>query len=524
VGRWRERQRSYPGRPVGYAKGIGNLYREIQPSQQESAEAIVLLREEGLNMKRGKEPMSSTERRRKQKIPKGGCPEPEAMNTEKVEGAPSFSGARIGDDPHGEEYQLMEKVVERENMKAALKRVERNKGAPGIDGRRTEELKAYLSKNWSGIKEMLLNATYKPTPVRRVEIPKPDGGKRTLGIPIVVDRLIQQALLQVLTPIFDPGFSDSSYGFRPQRSAHQAVRRARSYTEEGYEWVADIDLEKFFDKVNHDMLMARVARKVKDKRVLRLIRAYFTVGIMTEGVVVRVEAGTPQGGPVSPLLANILLDDLDKELEKRGHKFVRYADDCNIYVRSERAGKRVMESVGKFVEKKLRLKVNRKKSGVDKTHKRKILGFSFYGVKRPRIRFASKTLQRFKERVRKLTRRTWGISTEERLEYMNRYFTGWINYFHLVDTPGTLERLDKWIRKRLRMCILKQWKEPKTRRRKLIILGVPREEVHLISASRRGCWHLANCKWVNIALGPSYWKELGLISLAERYSILRGVS
>ncbi len=524
MGIWRERQRSYPGRPARYAKGFGNLYRKIQLSWQESAEAIVLRREEGPNMERGKEPMSSTEKRRKQKTLERGYPEPEAVNPPKAEGALSFSAARVGESLHEEEYLLMEKVVERENMRVALKRVERNRGAPGIDGLSTEELRSYLRINWSGIKEKLLTGTYKPSPVRRVEIAKSDGGTRTLGIPTVADRLIQQALLQVLTRIFDPGFSDSSYGFRPGRSTHQAVRRARSYIEEGYEWVADIDLEKFFDKVNHDILMARVARKVKDKRVLKLIRAYLTAGVMTEGIVVRTSTGTPQGGPLSPLLANILLDDLDKELEERGHKFVRYADDCNIYVRSERAGKRVMESVRRFVEKRLKLKVNREKSGVDKPHKRKILGFSFYGIKRPRIRFAPKTLQRFKYRVRQLTNRTRGISIEERLKHLNTYFTGWINYFHLVDTPGIIKKLDKWTRRRLRMCVLKQWKAPKTRRRKLIALGVPKEEVPLIAASRRGCWHLANCKWVNIALGPSYWKELGLVSLADRYYELRGVS
>jgi len=504
-------------------RGLGNLYREIKLSRQESAEAIVLRGEEGPNMERGKELMSSTEKRRRQKTPEGGCPEPEEVNPPKAEGELSFSAARVGESPHEGEYRLMEKVVERENMRAAVKRVERNKGAAGIDGLETEELRSYLRENWLTIKEELLKGTYKPNAIRRVEIPKPDGGRRKLGIPTVLDRLIQQALLQVLTPIFDPGFSDSSYGFRPGRSAHQAVRRARSYIEEGYEWVVDIDLEKFFDKVNHDILMSRVARKVKDKRVLKLIRAYLTAGVMTEGVVVRTSIGTPQGGPLSPLLANILLDDLDKELEKRGHRFVRYADDCNIYVRSERAGKRVMESVRRFVEKRLKLKVNRKKGGVDKPHKRKILGFSFYGVKRPHIRFAPKTLQRFKDRVRQLTNRTWGISIEERLKHLNTYSTGWMNYFYLVDTPGILKKLDKWVRRRLRMCMLKQWKTPKTRRRKLIALGVPKEEVHLIAASRRGCWHLANCKWVNIALGPSYWKELGLVGLADRYYNLRGV-
>ena len=475
-------------------------------------------------MKRGKEAMRSTEKRREQKTSGEGYPGSEAVNPPKAKGAPSFSAARVAESPHEGEYRLMEKVVGKENMTAALKRVEQNKGAAGSDGIEVRELRSYLRGGWSTIKEELVAGIYKPSPVRRVEIAKPDGGTRALGIPTVLDRLIQQALLQVLTPIFDPGFSDASYGFRPKRSAQQAVKRAREYIEEGHEWVVDVDFEKFFDKVNHDMLMARVARKVKDKRVLKLIRAYLTAGVMVEGVFISTRVGTPQGGPLSPLLANMLLDGLDKELEKRGHKFVRYADDCNIYVRSERAGKRVMESVKGFVEKRLKLKVNRKKSGVDKAQKRKILGFSFWKVKQPCIRFAPETIQRFKDRIRKLTGRSWGISIEERIKHLNVYLTGWLNYYQLVDTPGILEKLDRWIRRRLKMCLLKQWKAPKTRRRKLIALGVPKATVHLISASRRGYWFLSTRKWLNIALCPSFWENKGLISLADRYSTLRGVS
>jgi group II intron reverse transcriptase/maturase len=469
--------------------------------------------------------MSSREGQRKPKTLERGCPEREAVNLPKAKGAPSLSSARVAENPHGTRDLLMEGVAERGNMKQALKRVEQNQGAAGVDGMEVGQLRSYLRGNWADIKEKLLEGTYKPKPVKRVEIPKPGGGRRLLGIPTVLDRLIQQALLQVLTPVFDPGFSEWSYGFRPGRSAHQAVKRAKGHIEEGYEWVVDMDLEKFFDRVNHDILMSRVARKVKDKRVLKVIRAYLAAGVMVEGVRIRTEVGTPQGGPLSPLLANVMLDDLDKELEKRGHRFVRYADDCNIYVRSERAGQRVMSSVAKFLEKKLKLKVNRKKSGVDKPQKRKMLGFSFWRPKgETRLRLAPETEERLKEKIRRYTRRTWGVSMEERLKQLNIYLTGWMSYYHIVDTPGTMEKLDRWIRRRLKMCLLKQWKEPKTRRRKLTALGVPESEVHLISACRRGVWFLSTRKWVNIALCPSFWKDKGYASLSDRYYALRSVS
>ena len=371
--------------------------------------------------------------------------------------------------------ELWEQVWERENLTAALKRVESNGGAPGNDGMTVSDLRGYLKEKWLEIRAALESETYKPSPVRRVEIPKPDGGVRLLGIPNVADRLLQQAIAQVLTPIFERKFSPQSYGFRPGRSAHQAIQKAQEYTQEGYEWVVDIDLEKFFDRVNHDMLMARVAREVKDKRVLKLIRAYLESGVMVNGVVMETEEGTPQGGPLSPLLSNIMLDDLDKELEKRGHKFVRYADDCNIYVKTQRAGERVMESVREFLEKKLKLKVNPKKSKVDKAQRVKFLGFSFYKHKGEMlIRVAGWSLERFREKLRRLTKRTRSGKLEEIIREINTYTVGWIGYYRQANTPSVYEGLDGWIRRRLRQMIWKRWKRGTTRYRELVKLGVPK--------------------------------------------------
>lgn len=440
------------------------------------------------------------------------------MNTRGTYGAPSCPTARTeGQTCGSEDGSLLEKVLERGNMIQALRRVESNKGAAGIDGMEIKALRPYLKERWPEIKEQILKGTYKPCPVRRVEIPKPEGGVRMLGIPTVLDRLIQQALLQVLTPIFDPGFSEHSYGFRPKRSAHQAVKQARGYISEGNRYVVDMDLEKFFDRVNHDVLMARVARKVKDKRVLSLIRKYLEAGVMINGIAITSEEGTPQGGPLSPLLANIILDDLDKELEKRGHRFVRYADDCNVYVKSRRAGVRVMESVTRFVEERLKLKVNRQKSAVDRPWRRKFLGFSFTIEKETRIRIAPRTIARFKDKIRELTSRSKGISMEKRLEKLNMYLKGWIGYFRLTEAPSILHSLDEWIRRRLRMCLIKQWKRPKTRRRNLVALGIPEGWACLISGSRKGYWRLSNTPQVNKALGLAYWRNQGLISLVECY-------
>ncbi|QQE81414.1 group II intron reverse transcriptase/maturase [Alicyclobacillus sp. SO9] len=340
-----------------------------------------------------------------------------------------------------------------------------------------------------------------------------------LTVPTVLDRLIQQALLQILTPLFDPAFSPFSYGFRPRRKAHDAVLQAQAYIQEGYRWTVDMDLEKFFDRVNHDILMSRVARKVQDKRILKLIRAYLKAGIMENGVAVRSEEGTPQGGPLSPLLANILLDDFDRELTKRGHRFVRYADDCNVYVKSRRAGERVKESLTKYLEGTLKLKVNREKSDVGRPWKRKFLGYSFRSHKRAPIRLADKTIQRFKERVREITSRTRSMSIHERIRKLNAYVLGWASYFRLAEMKTHCKRFDDWIRRRLRMCIWKQWKRVRTWIRELRALGQPEWIVFMIANSRRGYWEMA--RNLNNAMNKTYFEQLGLRSVEERYLELR---
>ena len=419
------------------------------------------------------------------------------------------------------DVELWEQVIGKENLTAALKRVESNGGAPGNDGMTVSDLRGYLKEKWLEIRAALESETYKPSPVRRVEIPKPDGGVRLLGIPNVADRLLQQAIAQVLTPIFERKFSPQSYGFRPGRSAHQAIQKAQEYTQEGYEWVVDIDLEKFFDRVNHDMLMARVAREVKDKRVLKLIRAYLESGVMVNGVVMETEEGTPQGGPLSPLLSNIMLDDLDKELEKRGHKFVRYADDCNIYVKTQHAGERVMESVREFLEKKLKLKVNPKKSKVDRATRVKFLGFSFYKHKGEMlIRVAGWSLERFREKLRRLTKRTRSGKLEEIIREINTYTVGWIGYYRQANTPSVYEGLDGWIRRRLRQMIWKRWKRGTTRYRELVKLGVPKRWAQE-GAGGTSPWRMAASPVINQGLSNGYFRNLGLKSIKVRYQELR---
>ena len=436
-------------------------------------------------------------------------------------GEPSADPARTKAKAYEERRGMLEEVLSRENMLQALRRVERNRGAAGVDGMTVEEMRPYLKDHWLEIRERLLAGTYEPQPVRRVEIPKPTGGKRRLGIPTVIDRLIQQALLQVLTGRFDPGFSEHSYGFRPGRRGHDAIRTARRTIEEGYRWVVDIDLAKYFDRVNHDRLMARVAHVVKDKRVLRLIRRYLESGVMIDGVVMETREGTPQGGPLSPLLSNIYLDELDKELEKRGHRFCRYADDCNIYVRSRRAGERVMASVRRFLTERMKLQVNEAKSAVDRPWKRKFLGFSFLPGKRIRIRLAPESVKRFKEKVRELTRRNRSQEQKERIERINSYVGGWMGYYALVETPSVMKALGQWLRRRLRACVWKQWKRVRTRYRKLRGLGLPENVVGYMANTRKGAWRIAGSPPLQQGLNNAYWRAQGLIDLQERYNSIR---
>lgn len=459
-------------------------------------------------------------RQRKQKTSQEDYPWNAAVNTPWSREVLSQSSTQINETISANDC-LMEKVVERKNLAAALKRVTQNKGAPGIDGMKVEELLPYLRKEWSTIKEELIMGSYRPQPVRRFEIQKPDGGKRLLGIPTVLDRFIQQAIQQILISIFDPTFSDSSYGFRPGRGAKIAVKKAQEYIKEGKVCVVDTDLEKFFDRVNHDILMGLIAKRVKDRRIIKLIRKYLQAGVMINGCCIASEEGTPQGGPISPLLSNIMLDVLDKELERRGHKFVRYADDCNIYVRSLRAGRRVIESVKNFLEKRLKLKVNDKKSAVDLATKRKILGFSFVTGELTKVRLAKQTIERLENKIRELTRRSDGISMEQRLEKLNAYLKGWIGYFCLADTPSTFSRIDEWVRRRLRMCLWKQWKTWKSRLKNLEKLKIKRSSAIKVALSGKGCWRISLTPQMHRALGLAYWHQQGLISLLDRYEELR---
>ena len=427
-----------------------------------------------------------------------------------LDGGTESHTAKRGTESPAIGEQLMEEVCGRENCKQALARVKANKGSPGVDGITVHELPEYLKQHWPAIRERLLSGTYVPQPVKRVEIPKPDGGVRKLGIPTVLDRFIQQAVMQVLQRRWDRTFSEHSYGFRPGRSAHQAVTKAQQYIAQGYRWCVDLDLEKFFDRVSHDKLMARIAERVNDKRLLKLIRAFLTAGAMENGLVSPVDEGTPQGGPLSPLLSNIVLDEFDQELERRGLRFARYADDSNIYVRSRRAGERVMESITRFITTKLKLKVNQQKSAVARPWARKFLGFSFTNAGVPKRRIAPKAVDRFKERVRELTRRTKGVSIERMAEDLSRYLRGWIGYFGKCETSSVLEGLEKWLRRRLRSAIWKQWKRGTVRFAELRKRGVGKDLAAKTAGSAHGPWRLAESPALHFALPNAYFDSLGI--------------
>jgi RNA-directed DNA polymerase len=425
------------------------------------------------------------------------------------------SGAMNGTETPASANRLMEEVCERENLKEALRRVKANQGSAGVDGMTVGGISDYLKQHWPAIREQLLSGTYEPKPVRRVEIPKPDGGVRKLGIPTVLDRFIQQAVMQVLQRKWDRTFSDHSFGFRPGRSAHQAVAQAQQYIADGHGWCVDFDLEKFFDRVNHDKLMGQVAKRVADKRLLKLIRAFLNAGVMENGLVGPSGEGTPQGGPLSPLLSNLVLDELDRELERRGHRFVRYADDCNIYVRSERAGQRVMESIAQFITQRLKLKVNEAKSAVARPQERKFLGFSFTSGPEVRRIIARKALDRFKRRIREITRRAKSVSMETTMEVLAPYLRGWRSYFGFCETPEVLLSLTRWVRLRLRAARWRQWKTQRRRRAALLALGVSPRLARNTAGSGHGPWYLARSQALARGLSNAYFRSLGLPSLIK---------
>ena len=424
-------------------------------------------------------------------------------------------------DELNEDDKLPEQILSKANMNLAYEQVKKNAGSAGIDQMKTEELLKYLKIHGEALLNDLLTGRYSPQAVKRVEIPKPDGGKRGLGIPTVVDRLVQQAIAQILTPIFDEDFSPSSYGFRPNKNAHQAILKATEYINEGYKVVVDIDLEKFFDRVNHDKLMHLVSKKVHDKRVLRLIRKFLESGIMDKGVFVKSIEGTPQGGPLSPLLSNIMLDELDKELESRGHRFCRYADDCNIYVRSKRSAERVMSSISKYIENELKLKVNQSKSEVGSPKKRKFLGFSFYQKKEEvKVRIHSKSIERIKSKLKKLTSRSNAMSMEQRTIKLNQLTIGWTSYFRIADMKSHCQELDEWVRRRLRMCHWKDWKKIGTKFTNLIKLGMERGKAWEFANTRKGYWQISKSPVLHRTLTNSYFKKMKLVTFSQTYSKL----
>ena len=435
------------------------------------------------------------------------------------EGTEASAANAVTESPTAIAGPCMEAIVDRDNLRKALARVRRNKGAPGIDGMSVEALALHLKDHWPALRAQLLEGSYKPHPVRRVDIPKASGGTRPLGIPTALDRFIQQAAMQVLQTAWDGTFSASSHGFRPERSAHQAVRAAQEFIASGHRIVVDIDLEKFFDRVNHDILMGLMAKRVSDPRILRLVRGFLTSGVLEDGLVGPIDEGTPQGGPLSPLLSNLMLDELDKELERRGHRFARYADDCNIYVRSPRAGERVMASVERFLVRRLKLKINKEKSAVAPPHRRKFLGFSFTSGSTPRRRIAPQAVARFKGRVRALTMRTRGASLVQIVKELSRYLIGWRGYFGFCETPSALSRLDQWIRRRLRSIAWKQWKRGRTRFAELRRRGVGYDLAAQTAGSPHGPWRNSNSPALAIALTNAFLANIGLANLASANAV-----
>ena len=435
------------------------------------------------------------------------------MNPGRPSSVRSDESAGIGDDVR-DQQDLWEKVFSRQNLMIALKRVERNRGAAGVDGLGADELRAWCLEHWVQTREALDAGTYAPLPVRQVMIPKPDGGQRMLGVPSVLDRLIQQAIAQVLSPIFDPGFVPVSYGFRPGKSAHDAVKVAQTVISQGYRWVVEVDLDAFFDRVNHDVLMARVARKVKDARVLKLVRRYLEAGIMANGVRRATTEGTPQGSPLSPLLSNIMLDDFDQEFWNRGHRFVRYADDIRIFVKSKRAAQRVLVQATKVLESDLRLRVNREKSVINPASVATLLGFGFYFTKTGvKIKIAAKAFKRMKQRIKELTSRKWSVSMEYRIQQLNCYVRGWMGYFRLSQTPRKFAEIDTWFRRRMRQIRWKEWKLPRTRVMNLRKLGIRRDLAYQWGMSSRAYWRIAKSPVLHRALPNEYWEGQGLLLL-----------